>query len=669
MKNVFSLFCCLAFLTLTTQLSAQSLLGKATSVENPNSPALVPTHVVFDASTAPTFADQASFVNRAIGLSATATSKLMRKETDDLGFTHFRYQQTLRNFPIEEAVYIYHVKDNKLLVAGGFWLTDEALLAIDRKVNDKLTEKTALKAALKHVKADKFKWELADEEDLLKAETGDKAATYFPKGEKVFVKFTDEWNTEGVRLAWKFNIYAHEPVSRRDVYVDAENGRILFENEQIHTTDVVGTAATAYSGTKPMTSDNYATGGYRLRETGRGLGIQTFNLRKGTNYAAATDFTNTSATWATTGTDRYALDAHWGAETTYDYYKLKHSRNSIDNKGFALKSYVHYSTNYVNAYWDGTRMTYGDGSGTTTPLTAMDVCGHEITHGLTSFTANLTYSKEPGAMNEGFSDIFGTAIEFYSAPTTYAPNWTIGERMNLTIRNMANPKQFGDPDTYKGTNWQTSSSDSYGVHTNSGVLNFWFYLLSVGKTGTNDKGIAYTVAGIGIDKAAKIAFRALTVYMTASSQYANARTTSIQAATDLYGATSNEVKQTTNAWCAVAVFPSGATTCATSFIAQGDGSTTENFTGSSNGFANQFGAKVSPNPAKGLAYLTVNTTVEGATNMMIINTLGATVWSKNENLPKGQSVQTLDVSQWAKGIYIVQIQQGANTTAEKLIVD
>ena len=102
------------------------------------------------------------------------------------------------------------------------------------------------------------------------------------------------------------------------------------------------------------------------------MGIQTLNMRKGTNYASAVDFTNTSATWNTTGTDRYALDAHFGAETTYDYYKLVHNRNSIDNKGFAIKSYVHYSSNYVNAFWDGSRMTYGDGSGATTALTAMD---------------------------------------------------------------------------------------------------------------------------------------------------------------------------------------------------------------------------------------------------------------------------------------------------------
>lgn len=539
--------------SLLSNLSAQNFLKQAQFVEQATSPDMMPTHIQFDDSKAPVFSNKPNEINQFLGLSDRATATLMRTETDDLGFTHYRYQQTLRGFPINEAVYICHVDgNNKLLVANGFWLNEEALQAIDAKTVDKVSEKLALKAALKHIKARLYKWQVAEEEENLKIETGDKAATYAPKGEKVFVKFTDDWHTEGVRLAWRFNIYAQEPVSRRLIYIDAETGRVLFENQEIHEADVVGTANTAYSGVKNITSSGSGTS-YLLRETTRGKGINTMNLRNLTTFSP-TNFSSTSANWNLAGKDQYALDAHFGAETTYDYYKNVHGRNSIDNAGFALNSYVHYGTNYVNAFWDGSKMTYGDGSGSVLPLTAMDVCGHEITHGLTTRTANLTYSNESGALNEGFSDIFGTAIEFYSNPTTYTPNWTIGERMNFTIRNMANPKQYGDPDTYKGTNWVPSGgSDNGGVHTNSGVLNYWFYLLTVGKSGTNDFNFNYAVQGIGLDKAAKIAFRTLTVYLTASSTFSSARTWSIQAATDLYGAASNEVAQVKNAWCAVNV--------------------------------------------------------------------------------------------------------------------
>lgn len=208
-------------------------------------------------------------------------------------------------------------------------------------------------------------------------------------------------------------------------------------------------------------------------------------------------------------------------------------------------------------------MTYGDGSSVNgnLPLTALDVCGHEITHGLTSKTANLAYQKESGALNEGFSDIFGNSIEVWARPTKNS--WKLGEDFNYVIRDMANPNAYKQPDTYLGTYWvnvvgctPTSGStgnDQCGVHTNSGVLNYWYYLLTTGGSGTNDKGFAYNVAGIGVDKAAAIAYRTLTTYLTSSSTYLDARMLSLQAASDLYGAGSVEVTQTTNAWDAVGV--------------------------------------------------------------------------------------------------------------------
>ncbi len=751
----FSAICIALFFS--PNLSAQNYLKQAQFVEQATSPNLVPTHIQFDLSKAPVFSNKPNEINQFLSLSNKATAILMRSETDDLGFTHYRYQQTLRGYPINEAVFIAHVQNDKLLVANGFWLNDAALEAIDNKVLEKISEKTAFKAALKHIKAKLYKWQVPEEEENLKLETGDKAATYLPKGEKVFVKFTDEWHTEGVRLAWRFNVYAQEPLSRRLIYMDAETGRVLFENQEIHEVDVIGTANTAYSGVKNITSSGSGTT-YLLRETTRGKGINTMNLRNLTTFSP-TNFASSSANWNLSGKDQYALDAHFGAETTYDYYKNVHGRNSIDNLGFALNSYVHYGTNYVNAFWDGSKMTYGDGNTTVTPLTAMDVCGHEITHGLTTYTANLTYSNESGALNEGFSDIFGTAIEFFSAPTTYTPNWTIGERMNFTIRNMANPKQYQQPNTYKGTNWTTSPSDNGGVHTNSGVLNYWFYLVTVGGSGTNDKNFNYTVQGIGIDKAAKIAFRTLTVYLTASSNFANARTWSIQAAKDLYGASSNEAAQVSAAWCAVNVvcgnqpptvtltspisntqFGLGAPITLTATASAGTGTVTKvefyqglntlvkigeattapytfnwtnvpagsyylrakatnslglstttgyvyiyikttalqgaiggnteggNTTAGLTGLGNEE-AQLSPNPANRQVNLTIPSAAEGAYNLSIVNALGSQVFTQEGYLQKGNNQQTVDVSTWAKGLYIVRIQSLQGNTALKLIVD
>jgi Zn-dependent metalloprotease len=242
---------------------------------------------------------------------------------------------------------------------------------------------------------------------------------------------------------------------------------------------------------------------------------------------------------------------------TYDYFLLTFGRNSFDNNGAKIRSFVHYGSNYSNAFWNGSVMTYGDGNGTSfRPLTSIDICGHEIAHAVTSYSANLIYSYESGALNESFSDIFGNAIEFFADSSQF--NWRIGEDATVSgngIRNMANPKTHGDPNTYKGTFWHSSSSDNGGVHTNSGVQNYWFYLLVRGDTGTNDNGDFFSVDSLGMLKAEQVAYRNLTVYLTSSSQYADARYYAIQSAADLYGDCSHEVEVVTNAWYAVGVGP------------------------------------------------------------------------------------------------------------------
>ena len=153
-------------------------------------------------------------------------------------------------------------------------------------------------------------------------------------------------------------------------------------------------------------------------------------------------------------------------------------------------------------------MIYGDGSSTNgnKPLTSLDVCAHEIGHGMTSFSANLAYNKESGALNEGFIDILGNSVEFSQRPTK--ASWKLGEDFSYVIRDMANPNAYRQPDTYGGTYWVNvvgctptggaTGNDYCGVHTNSGVLNFWYYLLVQGGSGTNDKGFAYNVTDIGL---------------------------------------------------------------------------------------------------------------------------------------------------------------------------
>ncbi|GAF04339.1 thermostable neutral protease NprT precursor [Saccharicrinis fermentans DSM 9555 = JCM 21142] len=201
-------------------------------------------------------------------------------------------------------------------------------------------------------------------------------------------------------------------------------------------------------------------------------------------------------------------------------------------------------------------MTYGDGnSSSKNAFTSLDIVGHEIAHGLTSYSANLEYRDESGALNESFSDIFGIAIDFYVYPST--ANYLMGEQIFTDgvsfLRNISDPKAGYHPDTYKGTYWHTGSADYGGVHKNSTVQSYWFYLLCEGGSGVNDNGSSYIVKSIGLEAAEAIAYRNLTVYLNRYSKFEDARFYSIQSAIDLYGDCSNEVIQVTNAWYAVGV--------------------------------------------------------------------------------------------------------------------
>ena len=235
-------------------------------------------------------------------------------------------------------------------------------------------------------------------------------------------------------------------------------------------------------------------------------------------------------------------------EQTYDYFLATFGRNSMDGLGGTVRSYVHYAEDFNNAFWDGEHLAFGDGDGETfNPFTTLDVCAHEYAHGVTQFTADLIYFGETGGLNESFSDIFGTAVEYYAKPDE--ADFYIGKAITIddsALRNMGDPKSKNMPHTYQGEFWENEN-----VHFRSGVQNYWFYLLVNGGSGVNDFGESYTVSPIGMEKATAIAYRNLTVYLTPFSKYNDAQFFSILAAQDLYGACSFEVEQVTNAWAAV----------------------------------------------------------------------------------------------------------------------
>ncbi len=482
---------------------------------------------------------------------------VVKEFTDNIGQTHYRFNQYYKGIELLETQFVLHEKNGYIYYANG-----HLVHGLNLDVIPSLSEQAALQYAINHIGAQSYMWENPEMEEFLKREQRNPSATFYPKGELKLTSGTEDMVAQNYKLVYRFDIYAENPVGRYYVDVNAKTGKIESVLDRIHDADVPGSGTSLYNGVVSMTVDEVNPGvEYRLQEhTTRPVSVETYNLNNTVNYGQAVDITSTTADgpW-----DPVGVNAHWGAEGTYDYYSINYGRNSYDDNGSPILSYVHYGGSYNNAFWDGERMTYGDGDGVTfTPLVSLDVCGHEVTHGVTEFSAGLIYRGESGALNESFSDIFGNEVEFMmiGAPGVGDGNWRIGEDITpdgLGIRNMANPNNFGDPDTYQGDGWANTdpnAGDNGGVHTNSGVQNFWYYLLVEGGSGVNDNGDSYSVTGLGFDDARKIAYRNLTVYLTPSSDYFDARLATINSAIDLFGANSPQLQSALDAWYAVGVY-------------------------------------------------------------------------------------------------------------------
>jgi len=264
-----------------------------------------------------------------------------------------------------------------------------------------------------------------------------------------------------------------------------------------------------------------------------GRSRQTYNLKQSMTYASAVLARSEGQAAVTTAPSCTTADinyAHDYAGNTYDFYFSRFGRDSYNNAGAALKSYVCYGTNYQNAFWDGAKMTYGNGF-----AAADDVVAHELSHAVTEYSSNLVYSNQSGALNESFSDIFGEAVDLTngSGTDTAAVRWDMGEDIPGigAIRDMMDPTRFGDPDRTTSTNMYCSTADNGGVHTNSGVPNKAFALMVDGGTFNG-----FTVAAIGIDKAVQIEYRTNTYYLSSSAKFLDDYNGLNLSCRDLYGA-------------------------------------------------------------------------------------------------------------------------------------
>ena len=250
-------------------------------------------------------------------------------------------------------------------------------------------------------------------------------------------------------------------------------------------------------------------------------------------------------------------EAYDGSGATYDLYLDAYGRNSIDGKGMRLDSSVHYGRAYDNAFWNGSQMVYGDGDGKLFQrfTKAVDVIGHELTHGVTSHEANLDYRDQPGALNESFSDVFGSLVKQRTLGQTAAQaDWLIGAGLftsrvhGVALRSMKAPGTAYDdpvlgkdpqPGDMKG--YVTTTDDDGGVHINSGIPNHAFYLA------------AAAIGGNAWEKAGKIWYLALTDFLRKTSDFPAAAAATAGAAGQLFGPGGAEERAVRQAWQAVGV--------------------------------------------------------------------------------------------------------------------
>jgi thermolysin len=384
-------------------------------------------------------------------------------------------------------------------------------------------------------------------------------------------------------LTWRFRVFL--PRDTRQYFVDAHSGGTVLDYSVRETQSAVGKALGVLGDTKKI-SVRATTGQFLTSDELRPPGSQTYDLRgnpvRTDNVLLRRITLNTSDLGSDSDndwTDTAIGDAHIYAGYTYDYYFKRFGRRGLNDANIRVQAIVHpvhrsdfdlyfrtYPDYFDNAFYDGDGIVvFGEGLPANFSVAgqnwdylagAIDVVAHELTHGVTDYTSSLIYQGESGALNEAFSDVMGTSVEFFFQPPGDGPlkaDYMIGEDVVRPggIRNMANPGALGDPDHYSKR--YTGTEDNGGVHLNATIVTHAFYLAIEG--GTN-RTSGLTVQGVGggnRDQIEKTFYRAFTQLLPANATFSVARAATIQAAQDLYGGGSAAVRAVTQAWTAVGV--------------------------------------------------------------------------------------------------------------------
>lgn len=468
-------------------------------------------------------------------------------KVDFLGIERIRFQQTHDGLPVIGAEYTLHRLNGKIRKSSGniYPMID---CETSPRIDQTRAEEQALNLVLNHqVKGKKLSIEGNDLNI---------SASRLCIVDKAVPNFSGEYT-----LAYEFTVTAAngQPV-KEVVYIDALIGNAVFHYSEICHHNITSPASGYHYRDITINVDSVSPSLFQLRDTARNIEIN--RVINNDPFMLETELiNNTDNDWTYDEGDveGAATDAMYCATTYYDFLQGHFNRDGIDDLNGPLICNINVpgfsgETFFVNAFWDGISTNYGAGDcDNYGPLTTLSIVSHEFTHGLTDYTSQLVYAEEPGALNESMSDIFGETLDYLKDPDNF--NWVIGDELikagstEPPIRDMSDPNNLEAPKYYKGDFWDEDQE----VHANSGVMNYWYYLIANGDSSVNEAGDTFAIEGLGIESAIQIVYLMQTAYLTSTSDYEMAYLSSVSAAEDIYGLGAPEVQMVEDAWKAVGV--------------------------------------------------------------------------------------------------------------------
>ncbi len=472
------------------------------------------------------------------------------EETDSLGISHLRYRQFFKKVEVENMEFLVRAKNNWALSANGDLVPDFQ----PETTEPRISEEEAWRIVSARIPAERYYRDdafIADFENDSTAKAG-----YRPKGKLIFTEDPASTAAER-RLAWVFKVYVTPLDNSRQVYIHALEGGVIKEFP-LFPSCFAASGPVNFRGIRNFNTQQKGERFYLTDDCNGNLLRASLLDSKSKNV----DISDEDNNWV--GNNPSVVTSLWGLWVCYDYFRLIHSRTGYDGKNANMTIYndPNMRNNGHNATGGGggIRIGLANAGNDNDDYNCLDVVGHEFMHNVIETSSKLTYdtTQESSALNESFCDIFGQMVEQWIEGAA-SKEWVIADDKGCTApylcRDLKNPKTYNQPDTYKGNFWQ-SPPNSIDPHTNGCVQNRWFALLTDGGAGTNSElGTQYSINGIGMVKARKIAWRTMTRYLTSTSNFKDARNGSIYAAKDLYGENSQEVGEVVKAWCAVGLCP------------------------------------------------------------------------------------------------------------------